>query len=176
MNNISNQNEVSAECQDKVSPEQMIDLIKENLKKKYFCSHNDIINFLENEGIKISQPRISYYLNKYNIRKNKLGYYEDFSANVRDSLLQEIFFKSNVNIYEPKVYGVNIDSNTKKDLLFFIFIKIDLGYENFLCEVLSNYFSKEFSYLVGHGCIQIFINSEKKIKELHEKLNNIKEV
>ncbi|TQW29550.1 hypothetical protein, partial [Clostridioides difficile] len=155
MNNIADQSELSDESQEKISGEEIINLIKENLGKKYFSSHKDMIEFLKNKGIRISQPRISYYLNKYNIHKNKIGYYEDFSANARDSLLKEIFLKSNVKIYEPKVYGVNVDSNTKNDSLFFIFIKIDLGYENFLCELLSNYFSKEFSYLVGHGCIQI---------------------
>ena len=111
MDNIANE--------ENINTEKIINLIKKNLKKEHFRSHNDIIKFLENKKIPLSQSRISYYLNKYNIHKNKLGYYEDFSANVRESLLKDILLKSNAHIYKPRIYGLNIDSTTKKNDLFF---------------------------------------------------------
>ena len=168
MDNIANE--------ENINTEKIINLIKKNLKKEHFRSHNDIIKFLDNKKIPLSQSRISYYLNKYNIHKNKLGYYEDFSANVRESLLKDILLKSNAHIYKPRVYGLNIDSTTKKNDLFFIFIKMDSGNENFLCELLSDYFPNKFSYLAGYGCVQIFINSEKNINVLYKKLNSIKKM
>ena len=53
---------------------------------------------------------------------------------------------------------------------------MDSGHENFLCELLSDYFPNKFSYLAGYGCVQIFINSEKNINVLYKKLNSIKKM
>ena len=58
MDNIANE--------ENINTEKIINLIKKNLKKEHFRSHNDIIKFLDNKKIPLSQSRISYYLNKYN--------------------------------------------------------------------------------------------------------------
>ena len=56
MDNIANE--------ENINTEKIINLIKKNLKKEHFRSHNDIIKFLDNKKIPLSQSRISYYLNK----------------------------------------------------------------------------------------------------------------
>lgn len=50
MNNIADQSELSDESQEKISGEEIINLIKENLGKKYFSSHKDMIEFLKIKG------------------------------------------------------------------------------------------------------------------------------
>ncbi|MEG2727433.1 MAG: hypothetical protein RR904_07515 [Bacilli bacterium] len=153
-----------------------IELIKKNLKKMKFRTQQEIIDFLENNNIHISQGSVSTYLNENNIHKNEDGYYEDVNARSREYLVNELLLKSHAKIFEPKIYGVDLNQDNSVNNLYFIFIKLDLGYENFLYEVLSDYLPKEFSYLVGHGCIQIFINTKKNINVLYNKLNNIKEM
>lgn len=52
MDNIANE--------ENINTEKIINLIKKNLKKEHFRSHNDIIKFLENK--KNTSLSISYFL------------------------------------------------------------------------------------------------------------------
>ena len=52
MDNIANE--------ENINTEKIINLIKKNLKKEHFRSHNDIIKFLDNKKIPLSQSRISF--------------------------------------------------------------------------------------------------------------------
>ncbi|WP_027703181.1 hypothetical protein [Metaclostridioides mangenotii] len=156
-----------------------IRLLRFNLTKKKFINQNEILDFLNQENIYISQSTLSRLLKENNIEKNNSGIYEDINEKCKFERLSELMYRSNAKVYEPLVYGfsesIEGSEETIDTKLYFIFLKLDVGYENFLYEVLSDYLGKNiFSYIVGHGCIHIIYKSYKSLTQVHKLLNKAK--
>ena len=62
MDNIANE--------ENINTEKIINLIKKNLKKEHFRSHNDIIKFLENKKILFSL--VHYFFIFYTLKRNSM--------------------------------------------------------------------------------------------------------
>ena len=159
--------------------DQILKVIRQNLNKYEFKKQKEILNFLEKKKLSTTQPTLSRILRDNNIIKNSSGIYEDIDDKIKSQRLSEILNRSNVSISKPMIYGAYLndieDENKYKPVLYFIFIKVDIGYENFLYEVLSDYLGKKFfMYIVGHGCIQVLYNNIKTLNSIHIKLKNIK--
>ena len=161
--------------------DRILKAIRQNLNKYKFKTQEEILIFLKKKNLSTTQPTLSRILRANNIIKNSSNIYEDIDEKIKSQRLSEIFNRSNASICKPMIYSAYLNDteneNNYKPGLYFILIKVDIGYENFLYEVLSDYLGKKiFMYIVGHGCIQVLYNNIKTLNSIHIKLKNIKKL
>lgn len=169
---------------DDSSQDKILQVIRKNLKTHKFKTHNDFITFLKDQNLYITQPTLSRLLNDNKIEKNAIGIYEDMVDKMKSYQLCEMLNRSNANVYRPMVYSFYLNSTKDEKYesehtpaMYFIFIKVDIGYENFLYEILSDYLGKNlFSYMVGNGCIHLFYKNIKTLDSIYKILKKIQKL
>ena len=131
--------------------------LEEKYKKTNDSTYNDRI-------LKAIRQNLNKY--KFKTQEEILIFLEKKNLSTTQPTLSRILRANNI---------IKNSSNNYKPGLYFILIKVDMGYENFLYEVLSDYLGKKFfMYIVGHGCIQVLYNNIKTLNSIHIKLKNIK--
>ena len=160
------------------SHENIIKIIKKNLSKENFTSHTKIIKFLQEKDIYITQPTLSRLLSRNMIEKDKNGIYIDVEDKIKKDYIKIILNKLNAKIEKPVICNYKINKKTNDTpftpSMYSVYIISDMGYENFLYEVISDYIGKNnFIYTVGKGHIQIISNKINLLILMRKKLISI---
>ena len=154
-----------------------LDIIKKNLKKEKFKSHKQVEEFLASKKIYISQASISRLFNNNMIKKNDDGYYEDFIKRNKKLALNNFFSQHNCKIYKPMIYGnyVSKEGDIINNGIYALLINVDNGYENYLYELISDFWGKSnLMCITGHNYIQILNPNLANIYKIYRILIKIK--
>lgn len=154
-----------------------LDIIKKNLINEKFKSHKQVEEFLADKQIYLSQASISRLFNTNCIKKNNDGYYEDFIKKNRKLALINFFSQHDCKIYKPMIYGnyVSNDGQIDSKGIYTLLINVDNGYENYLYELISDFWCKSnLMCITGHNYIQILNPNLANIYKIYRILIKIK--
>lgn len=156
--------------------QEIISLIKSNLRKEKFNTQTEITKFLNDHGYYVSQSNISNYLRENNIRKNGKNYYEDTGLKTKKYVLRDLLIRSEATILEPRIYGNVLPEYECCDSsqLYVTFLCLSHGTENYICELLLDCYGVYSIFCQsGYGCIQIFSSSKNSIKSLYSSISKL---
>ncbi len=148
------------------------DFIKKNRKLA-------LINFFSQHDCKIYKPMIygNYVSNDGQIDSKGIGYYEDFIKKNRKLALINFFSQHDCKIYKPMIYGnyVSNDGQIDSKGIYTLLINVDNGYENYLYELISDFWGKSnLMCITGHNYIQILNPNLANIYKIYRILIKIK--